>query len=101
MASFYWVVDFLPSKDNKVLHPVVIGGRCFTSEVRAQQFIDQASLSSKAEIMQLDTSNTSRASQEIKAKLAVRYHSLAQGMTKAVHKLPSQSVVPQESQYAR
>ena len=89
---YYWVVDYLPSKDGKTLHPVVIGGRCFTSEMRAQQFIDQTNLSPKAEIMMLDTSNTSRASQEIKAKLAVRLHSLEQGMVKAVHKLPEHRV---------
>jgi hypothetical protein len=97
---YYWVIDYLASKDGKTLHPVVIGGRCFTSEMRAQQFMDQTNLSPKAEIMELDTSNTSRASQEIKAKLAVRLHSLEQGMAKAVHKLPEHKVAVGDS-YAR
>ena len=85
MGRYYWVVDYKQSEDEKI-HPVIIGGRAFSSEVQAQRYMDDASLSRHAEIMELLTSSTSAATQEIKAILVKRYKSLDKGMTRAVHK---------------
>lgn len=82
----FFVVDFLRSKSNK-LHPVVIGGRAFTTESAAQNYMDTANLSQMAEIMHTDTMNQAKATQEIKAKLVQKYKNLEQGMARAVHKV--------------
>jgi len=82
---YFWVVDF--KKDSKEqYHPVVIGGRSFYTRGQAQRYIDNSSLSSRAEIFELSTSNMERATREIKAKLIRRYKSLDQGMLRASHK---------------
>lgn len=78
-------MDYKQSEDEKI-HPVVIGGRAFSSEIRAQRYMDDANLSRNAEIMELSTSNTSAATQEIKAILVKRYQSLDKGMARAVHR---------------
>jgi hypothetical protein len=81
---YFWIVDY--RKDSKgVFHPVVIGGRAFTSEISAQEYIDHAGLSSRAEIFPLDTSNQAKATQKIKAVLIRRYKSLDKGMTRVGH----------------
>ena len=81
---YFWVVDYRQRKDGK-LAPVVIGGRSFTSNLRAQQYIDDSSLSQRAEIIELSTSNQARATSMVKAKLITRYKDLDKGMTRAVH----------------
>jgi len=83
---YYWVVDYKQAKDGS-LRPVIIGGRAFTSELLAQRYLDDANLSRKAEIFELSTGSTSKASQGIKAQLIKRYKSLDRGMTRAVHKV--------------
>lgn len=81
----FWVVDF--RKDAKgSYHPVVIGGRAFTVRSQAQNYMDKANLSSRAEIFETSTSNQMRATQEIKAELIKKYRSLDQGMARAYHK---------------
>ena len=82
--NYFWVVDYSKSKSGEI-RPVIIGGRAFTSELLAQRYIDDSSLSSKAEIFPLPTSDTSRATQMIKAKLIKRYQNLDQGLVRAVH----------------
>ena len=85
----YWVVDYRADKSGKY-HPVVIGGRSFHTRTQAQNYIDNANLSSRAEIFgPPDVSNTTdigRVTSEIKAILIKRYRSLDQGMARAVHK---------------
>jgi len=84
-VSYFWVVDFRKTKDGSI-RPVVIGGRAFTTELRAQQYIDNSNLSQKAEIFELPTSDTSKATRSIKARLISRYRSLDKGLTRAVHR---------------
>jgi len=84
--NFFWVVDFSMDKGGKV-HPVVIGGRAFSTEIAAQKYIDDSNLSQKAEIFPLPTSNQHRATSMIKAQLIRRFKSVSQGMTKAIHKV--------------
>ena len=89
--SSWWVVDFKPAKDG-LLRPVVIGGRSFASELKAQSYIDDANLTDKAEIFEADTSSTAKATREIKAKLIVRYGhkgpgEWTKGLKRAVHKV--------------
>ncbi len=81
---YYWVVDFRQSKDG-LLRPVIIGGRSFTTEIRAQEYIDNSNLSPKAEIYPVDTSDMSKATRVIKAKLITKYKSLDRGLTRASH----------------
>ncbi len=82
--SYYWVIDYHRARNGSI-RPVVIGGRAFTTEVRAQQYIDEANLSPKAEIIELNTSDTSKATRAIKARLIRRYRDLDKGLTRAVH----------------
>lgn len=82
----YFVVDFTQDKSGK-LHPVIIGGRAFTTESAAQQYVDTANLSRQAEILHTDTMNQSKATQEIKAQLIKKFRNLNQGMARAVHKV--------------
>lgn len=82
---YYWVVDYTADKSNN-LHPVIIGGRAFTSELLAQRYMDDSNLSRKAEIFELPTSDVSRATRMVKAQLVKRYKSLDGGMKRAVHK---------------
>lgn len=82
--KYFWIVDW--RKDSKGnFHPVVIGGRSFSSEIAAQEYIDHAGLSSRAEIFPLDTANQSKATQKIKAILIRRYKSLDRGMERMGH----------------
>ncbi len=81
---YFWVVDFRQTKDGR-LSPVIIGGRAFTTEVRAQSYIDESSLSSKAEIFPIDTADASKATRVVKAKLIHRYKDLDKGLTRATH----------------
>jgi len=83
---YYWVVDYTRAKDGS-LRPVIIGGRSFSSELLAQHYMDDANLSQKAEIFELPTSNSSRATQMVKAQLIRRYKSLDKGVRRAVHKV--------------
>ena len=83
--SFFWIVDFKQSKDG-LPRPVVIGGRAFTTGLKAQQYIDDSNLSQRAEIFELNTSNTGKATQMIKARLINRYKDLDRGLTRAIHK---------------
>lgn len=83
--TYWWVVDYTSAKDGR-MRPVVIGGRAFTSELLAQRYLDDANLSRKAEILELPTSDTSKATQMIKAVLIRRFKSLDKGITRAVHK---------------
>jgi len=85
MAGYFWVVDYTRAKDD-TLRPVVIGGRAFVTELHAQRYMDDANLSRNAEIMELSTSDTGRATQEIKAILIKRFRSLDKGMRRAVHR---------------
>lgn len=85
MPSYFWVVDYKQRKDGN-FSPVIIGGRAFSSEIRAQQYIDESNLSQKAEIIELDTRNQAKATSKIKAQLIRRYKSLDKGMVRAVHK---------------
>ena len=84
MGSYFWVVDFSQKKDGR-LAPIIIGGRAFTSNSRAQRYIDDSNLSQRAEIVELETSNQARATQAIKAKLITKYRDLDKGMTRAIH----------------
>lgn len=84
--SYWWVIDFIKAKDGS-LRPVVIGGRAFSTELYAQRYVDDASLSRLAEIVELPTSDTSKATQMLKAKLAKRYKSLDKGMARAIHQV--------------
>ena len=84
--DYYWVVDYREDKSGG-LHPVIIGGRAFSSHLRAQNYIDRANLSRKAEIFELPTSSQSKATRTVKAELIKRYRSLDQGMARAVHKV--------------
>lgn len=95
--SYFWVVDYAQSKDGS-LRPVVIGGRSFTTELLAQRYMDDANLSGRAEIFELPTSNTSRATQAIKAKLVKRYKSLDKGITRAKHETPGYKSVVKSSE---
>lgn len=87
---YYWVVDYKADKQGQ-LHPVIFGGRAFTSELLAQRFIDESNLSPRAEIFPLPTSNQSSATGQVKAKLVKRYGSKGEGWEKglerAVHKV--------------
>lgn len=85
MAGYFWVVDYTRAKDD-TLRPVVIGGRAFVTELHAQRYMDEANLSRNAEIMELPTSDTGRATQMVKAILIKRFGSLDKGMRRAIHK---------------
>ena len=80
----YWIVDYRQDA-KKAFHPVIIGGRAFTSESQAQSYIDNSNLSGKAEIIQLDTTNQGSATQKIKGILIKRYKSLDKGMGTVYH----------------
>ena len=84
--NYFWVVDYTQAKDGST-RPIVIGGRAFTSALRAQRYLDDANLSRRAEIFELPTGGTSRATQMIKAQLVRRYRSLDRGVARAVHKV--------------
>jgi len=86
---YYYVVDFKQTKSG-ALRPVVIGGRAFTSKIKAQTYLDDALLSNRAEIIETSTPNRSRATQEIKAKLVRRYGKEGRGqwqkgLARAIH----------------
>ena len=81
---YWWIVDYVEAKDGN-LRPVLIKGRYFTSELRAQRYIDDANLSRRAEIFELSSTNVQAATQELKAKLAKKYRSLPRAMKRAVH----------------
>ena len=81
---YYWVVDWKKDKKGN-FHPVIIGGRAFPTEQSAQSYIDSSSLSSRAEIIPLDTPSESTATGEIKAILIKRFKSLDRGMMRASH----------------
>lgn len=85
----YWVVDYKSDSKGRY-HPVVIGGRSFYTNTQAQNYIDTANLSNRAEIFAppeiSDTTSMDRVTQEIKAILIKRYRSLDQGMVRAVHR---------------
>ena len=70
--DYFWVVDYTESSKG-FLVPVVMGGRCFTTEMAAQDFIDNANLSRKAEIFPLPTRDEERATSFIKGELVKRY----------------------------
>lgn len=82
---FYWVIDYRQRKDGE-FSPVIIGGRSFHSEQRAQEYIDSSNLSSQAEILELPTSQQNRATQMVKAILVRRLKSLDKGLTRATHR---------------
>lgn len=87
--NYYWVVDYKQSRDG-VMRPIVIGGRSFTSEMKAQSYIDNALLTDNAEIFALPTSNVARATRMIKAKLVERLGhrgkgEWVKGLKRAVH----------------
>ena len=83
--KYYWVIDFKQDKKGN-FHPVVIGGRCFTTQASAQSYIDNSNLSNRAEIIPLDTCSQSKASGKIKAILIKRFKSLDKGLSNAYHK---------------
>jgi len=86
---YWYVVDYKTAKDGG-LRPVVIGGRAFTSSIKAQNYLDDALLSNKAEIFETSSSNRSVATREIKAKLVSRYGhkgkgEWTKGLRRAIH----------------
>lgn len=85
----FWVVDYRQDKAGGY-HPVVIGGRAFAVRAQAQNYVDSANLSNRAEIFGppdiSNSTNQDRVTQEIKAILIKRYKNLDQGMARAVHK---------------
>jgi len=81
----FWIVDYKTDSQGS-LRPVIIGGRAFPNELLAQKYIDEANLSRKAEVFDLPTTDISKATQMVKAKLIKRYKSLDEGMKRAYHK---------------
>jgi len=81
MANYFWVVDFTSAG-----RPIVIKGRSFSNELRAQRYIDDSSLSRRAEVFELTSTSEAEATRELKAILVRRYKSLDKGITRAVHK---------------
>lgn len=86
---YFYVVDFKQATDGN-LRPVVIGGRAFTSHIKAQSYMDDALLSNRAEIIEVSSPTRSVATREIKAKLVRRYGRQGRGqwqkgLKRAIH----------------
>jgi len=79
----YWILEWTEHKKTGAMKPDLFGP--FGSESRADEYLEMANMSEAAQVYNLSTQNSARATQMLKAKNVISRGSVSEGMQRFRH----------------